>query len=65
MENHRSRLCLCRDRRIADVRLVPDFRQADTGSRLSGRVRKGNVAVAIFIAALFVSIALIIGGALN
>jgi len=28
-------------------------------------LRKGNVAVAIFIAALFVSIALIIGGALN
>ncbi len=28
-------------------------------------LRKGNVAVAIFIAAIFVSIALIIGGALN
>ncbi len=28
-------------------------------------LRKGNVAVAIFVAAIFVSIALIIGGALN
>jgi uncharacterized membrane protein YjfL (UPF0719 family) len=28
-------------------------------------LRKGNIAVAIFIAALFVAIALIIGGALN
>lgn len=28
-------------------------------------LRKGNIAVAIFIAALFVSIAIIIGGALN
>lgn len=28
-------------------------------------LKKGNVAVAIFIAAIFVSIALIIGGALN
>lgn len=28
-------------------------------------LKKGNIAVAIFIAALFISIALIIGGALN
>ena len=28
-------------------------------------LRKGNIAVAIFIAALFVSIAIVIGGALN
>ncbi len=28
-------------------------------------LRKGNIAVAIFIAALFIAIALIIGGALN
>lgn len=28
-------------------------------------LRKGNIAVAIFIAALFISIALIVGGALN
>ena len=28
-------------------------------------LRKGNVAVAIFIAAIFVSIAIIVGGALN
>jgi uncharacterized membrane protein YjfL (UPF0719 family) len=28
-------------------------------------LKKGNVAVAIFLAALFVSIAIIIGGALN
>jgi putative membrane protein len=28
-------------------------------------LRKGNIAVAIFIAAIFISIALIIGGALN
>ena len=28
-------------------------------------LRKGNVAVAIFVAAIFVSIALILGGALN
>lgn len=31
----------------------------------SVELRKGNVAVAIFVAALFVSIAIIIGGALN
>jgi len=31
----------------------------------SDELRKGNVAVAIFVAALFVSIAIIIGGALN
>jgi uncharacterized membrane protein YjfL (UPF0719 family) len=28
-------------------------------------LRKGNIAVAIFIAALFIAIAMIIGGALN
>jgi len=39
-------------------RLTPemDFRE---------ELKKGNVAVAIFIAALFVSIAIVIGGALN
>jgi uncharacterized membrane protein YjfL (UPF0719 family) len=31
----------------------------------SDELRKGNVAVAIFVAALFISIAIIIGGALN
>lgn len=31
----------------------------------SVELRKGNIAVAIFVAALFVSIAIIIGGALN
>jgi len=30
-----------------------------------GELRKGNVAVAIFVAALFLSIAIIVGGALN
>ena len=43
--------------RVID-RLTPemDFRE---------ELKKGNVAVAIFIAALFVSIAIVIGGALN
>ena len=43
--------------RIIDM-LTPemDFRE---------ELRKGNIAVAIFIAALFVSIAIVIGGALN
>ena len=31
----------------------------------SDELRKGNIAVAIFVAALFISIAIIIGGALN
>ncbi len=31
----------------------------------AGELKKGNVAVAIFIGALFVAIAIIIGGALN
>ncbi len=31
----------------------------------SEELRKGNIAVAIFVAALFISIAIIIGGALN
>jgi uncharacterized membrane protein YjfL (UPF0719 family) len=30
-----------------------------------GELRKGNIAVAIFVAALFLSIAIIVGGALN
>jgi uncharacterized membrane protein YjfL (UPF0719 family) len=43
--------------RIID-RLTPEVNFAE-------ELRKGNVAVAIFIAAIFLSIALIIGGALN
>ncbi len=43
--------------RIID-KLTPEVNFAE-------ELRKGNVAVAIFIAAIFVSIALIIGGALN
>lgn len=43
--------------RIID-RLSPDVNFAE-------ELRKGNVAVAIFIAAIFLSIAMIIGGALN
>lgn len=43
--------------RIID-RLSPEINFAE-------ELRKGNIAVAIFIAALFLSIAVIIGGALN
>jgi putative membrane protein len=43
--------------RVID-RLTPEVNFAD-------ELRKGNVAVAIFIAAIFLSIALIIAGALN
>ena len=43
--------------RIID-RLTPEMDFRD-------ELKKGNVAVAIFIAALFVSIAIVIGGALN
>lgn len=43
--------------RVID-RLTPEVNFAE-------ELRKGNVAVAIFIAAIFLSIALIIGGALN
>ena len=43
--------------RVFDL-LTPEVRFPD-------ELRKGNVAVAIFIASLFVSIAIIIGGALN
>lgn len=39
-------------------RLTPEMNFAE-------ELRKGNVAVAIFIAAIFLSIAVIIGGALN
>ncbi len=39
-------------------RLTPEVNFAD-------ELRKGNVAVAIFIAAIFLAIAIIIGGALN
>jgi len=44
-------------RRVVD-RLTPEVNFAE-------ELRKGNVAVAIFIAAIFLSIALIIAGALN
>ena len=43
--------------RIIDL-LTPEVHFPD-------ELRKGNVAVAIFIASIFVSIALVIGGALN
>jgi uncharacterized membrane protein YjfL (UPF0719 family) len=43
--------------RVFDV-LTPELDYPD-------ELRKGNLAVAIFIAALFVSIAIIVGGALN
>ncbi len=43
--------------RVID-RLTPEVNFAE-------ELRKGNVAVAIFIAAIFLSIAVIIGGALN
>ncbi|HEX2779416.1 MAG TPA: DUF350 domain-containing protein [Gemmatimonadaceae bacterium] len=43
--------------RVID-RLTPEMDFRD-------ELKKGNVAVAIFIAALFVSIAIVIGGALN
>jgi uncharacterized membrane protein YjfL (UPF0719 family) len=43
--------------RVFDV-LTPEIDYPD-------ELRKGNLAVAIFIAALFVSIAIIVGGALN
>ena len=39
-------------------RLTPDV-------DFSGEIRKGNLAAAVFIAAIFVGIAIIIGGALN
>jgi uncharacterized membrane protein YjfL (UPF0719 family) len=43
--------------RVID-RLTPEVNFAD-------ELRKGNIAVAIFIAAIFLSIAIIIGGSLN
>jgi putative membrane protein len=43
--------------RVID-RLTPEVNFPD-------ELRKGNVAVAIFVAAIFISVALVIGGALN
>jgi uncharacterized membrane protein YjfL (UPF0719 family) len=65
MENHRAELSLAA---LGVVLMFISYRFVDWVTPqvdFPDELKKGNVAVSIFIAAIFVSIALIIGGALK